>query len=143
MDKDNIFDKWSPILGKTGLTGSRADWLDQYMQHHLQTEQNDYLGDSLGVTSSFPSMLPIAMRVAAQTIGQDIVTVKPMNFNSEEEFEKMRSEVKSENRERKIDSLIKDKPFEEMKVEEHPDYISGPIGKLLYLDFQYGTSSSI
>ena len=103
---ENNFDKWSPILGKTGLTGSRADWLDQYMQHHLQTEQNGYLGDSLGVTSSFPSMLPIAMRVAAQTIGQDIVTVKPMAFNSEEEFEKMRNEVKSENRQRKIDSLI-------------------------------------
>jgi len=29
--------------------------------------------------SSFPSMFPIAMKVAAQTVGLDLVSVKPMS----------------------------------------------------------------
>jgi hypothetical protein len=82
------------------------------------------------------------MRVAARTIGQDLVSVKPMESINHEEMDRIKNEVKAENRERKIDALTENKDFEEMKVEEHPDYkIPGPTGKLFYLDFQYGTAS--
>jgi hypothetical protein len=39
---------------------------------------------------------------------------------------------------------VEDKEFEEMKVEDHPDYIKpkGPLGQLFYLDFQYGGTES-
>jgi len=97
---------------------------------------------SEGATSDFPLLLPIAMSFATRTIGQDLVSVKPMNSNSEEEFEKIKNEVKAENRERKIDSLIEDKEFQEMTVEKHPDYKPGPSGKLFYIDYHYGATSS-
>lgn len=148
-EKDKIKDKWGPIINSMGLTGSKADWMAEYANSHFDKE-NDKKIDTLlnntlasdGTTSDFPSILPMAMRLASQTVGLDLVSVKPLDsFNTDEELERMKNEVKAENRERKIDALTENKDFEEMKVEEHPDYKTGPKPKLFYLDFQYGTSS--
>jgi hypothetical protein len=144
-EKDKIKDKWDPIINSMGLTGSKADWMVEYDQFQQDKESKitENTLASEGTTSDFPSFLPIAMRVAARTIGQDIVTVQPMDIsNSREEFERMKNEVKAENRERKIDSLIEDKEFQEMSVEEHPDYKASPRAELLYLDYHYGATSS-
>ena len=129
-----------------GLTSSKADWMTEYSKTGLASKQIETLQEntlaSEDTASDFPSFLPIAMRVASQTIGQELLTVKPMESINHEEMDRIKNEVKSENRERKIDALTENKDFEEMKVEEHPDYkIQGPTGKLFYLDFQYGTSS--
>jgi len=62
-------DKWKNIIGNIGLTGSQATWMSQYAG--LQSQST--------TQSSFPSMMPIAMKVAAQTIGLDLVSVKPLS----------------------------------------------------------------
>lgn len=131
-EKDKTYDKWSSIINSMGITGSKADWMAEYANKQIETLQENTLA----------SDDTIAMRVAARTIGQDLVSVKPMESINHEEMDRIKNEVKAENRERKIDALTENKDFEEMKVEEHPDYkIPGPTGKLFYLDFQYGTAS--
>lgn len=136
LDEDELNnEKWSPIINNIGLTGSKADWMSQYI--------NNFCDNNLGagLTSSnenFPSLLPIAMKVAAHTIGTNLVSVQPMGDTSEN-IERIEKEVLSENRDRKIEAVINNKKYEEMKIEEHPDY-RGPSGKLFYLDFKYGSS---
>lgn len=53
--------------------------------------------------SEFDSFLPIAKRIFAKTISNDLVSVQPMGSNSEEELNRIKKEVQSENRDRKID----------------------------------------
>jgi len=62
-------DKWKNIIGNIGLTGSKSDWMSQYAG--LQQSQTN--------TQSNLNMFPIAMKIAAQTIGLDLVSVKPMS----------------------------------------------------------------
>jgi hypothetical protein len=62
-------DKWNRIIGNIGLTGSQAAWMSQYAG--LQSQST--------TQSSFPSMMPIAMKVVAQTWGLDLVSVKPLS----------------------------------------------------------------
>jgi hypothetical protein len=87
--------------------------------------------------SEFDSFLPIAKRIFAKTISNDLVSVQPMGSNSEEELNRIKKEVQSENRDRKIDSIVENNDFEEMKISDHPDYKKLPEGKLFYLDFKY------
>lgn len=91
------------------------------------------------------SLLPIAMKVASQTIGFDLVSVKPMisGLNSEE-LERIKNDTFVENRNAKLDSILYGSRYKEKKIEDHPDYRPGrPIGEIFYLDFKYGTESSI
>jgi len=135
--KEDTIKKWAPILESMGMTGSSTDWMSEYAEMHSKNETT--LSNT--TTEEFPTLLPIAMKVAAQTIGTDIVPVVPIGGgNSGPEMESIRQDVKIENRDRKIESIVDDKEFEEMKVEDHPDYKEsvGPRGDLFYLDFQYG-----
>lgn len=125
-----IFDRWAPILNKNIDTkwdhkSSNVFDIDKYPAYHQGTGS---FSDNM-----FPSILPMASRVAAQTIGMDLVSVVPMRLVTEE----MKNEVKAINRERKIESIVEDKEFEEMKIKDHPQY-SGPKGNLMYMDFKYG-----
>ncbi len=91
--------------------------------------------------NEFPSLLPIAIRVASQTVGSDLVSVSPLSSGlSDEELNRIKNEVIQENRDRKIDSVVNDEVFNEMKVEEHPDYKKFPGGSLMYLDYHYGAT---
>jgi hypothetical protein len=88
-----------------------------------------------GSTFSFPT----AIRIASKTISMDLVDVKPLGSNITNQ---MINEVTSINRERKIDSIVNNTPFEKMQIKDHPDYkIDSPKGNLFYLDYQYGTQS--
>ena len=139
--KEETMKKWAPILERMGMTGSKADWMSEYAEMHSKNETT--LSNT--TTDDFPTLLPIAMKVSAQTIGTDLVSVAPIGGgNSGSEMESIRQDVKIENRDRKIESIVEDKEFEEMKVEDHPDYIKpkGPLGQLFYLDFQYGGTES-
>ena len=139
--KEDTIKKWAPILESMGMTGSKADWMSEYAEMHSKNETT--LSNT--TTEDFQTLLPIAMKVSAQTIGTDLVTVAPIGGgNSGPEMESIRQDVKIENRDRKIESIVEDKEFEEMKVEDHPDYIKpkGPLGQLFYLDFQYGGTES-
>jgi len=145
-EKDKIKNKWAPILNSMGVTGSKADWMSEYANKHTESLQENTLA-SEGTTSEFPSLLPIAMRVAARTIGQDIG-----GFASKEEIDSVKNRITQENRDGKIESIINDKPFSEKKLEEDDEYkelmrkgvtpMSGPSGTLFYLDYQYGTATA-
>ena len=139
--KEETMKKWAPILERMGMTGSKADWMSEYAEMHSKNETT--LSNT--TTEDFQTLLPIAMKVSAQTIGTDLVSVAPIGGgNSGPEMESIRQDIKIENRDRKIESIVEDKEFEEMKVEDHPDYIKpkGPLGQLFYLDFQYGGTES-
>jgi hypothetical protein len=81
------------------------------------------------------------MKVTAKTIGMDLVSVQPMSSSgmSQEEVDRIEAEVKKENRDSKIESIIEGKDYKEMKPEEHPDWKPGPKGNLFYMDYTYGT----
>lgn len=138
LNKKDIMKKWSAILGPMGITGSQLDNLSQLAEN----QSNHILEENTIATEQFPNLLPIARKISAQLIGG----------MSKEERERIESEVKSKNRDGKIDALIEGKEYTEKKVEEHPDYISGtdlvpvqplsaPLGQLFYLDFKYETPS--
>jgi hypothetical protein len=122
-NKEDIMKKWSSILGPIGITGSQLVNLSQLAEN--QSNQ----------------ILPIAMKIAAQTIGQDLVSVQPTSGPggmSKEERERIEAEIKQKNRDGKIDSLIEGTEYKEDKVEEHPDYKPGG-GQLFYMDYNYST----
>ena len=93
-------DKWKGILGGMGLTGSKVDWMSQYAG--LQSQ-------STTTQSNFPSMLPIAMKVAAQTWGLDLVSVKPLPAPSGHLFyaDYQYGNTKRTTRKRKINNIFK------------------------------------
>jgi len=128
-------DKWKALLNTSGLTDSKTDWFSQYV---------DMESNSVGTQSSvsFPTVLPMTMKIATQTVGLDLVSVLPMNNNTEEEITIIKAEVEAENRNRKIDSLIEGTEYEEMKITEHPDFEQGPRGDLFYLDYVYSENST-
>jgi len=86
----------------------------------------------------FPSLLPVAKKIVAQTLAQHLVGVAPPGGVTSD----MVAEVRSINRERKIEAVIEDKPYEEMRVEDHPDYKLLPSGRIFYLDYSYGNLSA-
>lgn len=131
MTQSKIFEKWTPIL-KSIKDNKNIRW-----DHKSVFPDNLYnMPINSSSTSSFTGILPMASRIASQTIAMDLVSVVPMGTVTEE----IENEVKSINRERKIESIVDDKEFKEMKVSDHPDY-NGPKGKLMYLDFKYGGTS--
>ena len=79
------------------------------------------------------------MPIFARTISADLIPVVPL-CGTKEENDRISQEVFSENRNRKIDSVIDGKKFEEMKINEHPNY-KGPNAELFYINYVYGTSS--
>jgi hypothetical protein len=144
-NKEDVLKKWAPILDNMGVTGSKANWMSEYAEMHSKNESVLSNTTTNSKSEDFQTLLPTSMKIVAKTIGMDLVSVVPIGGgNSGDEMESIRKEVKVENRDRKIDSLIEDKEFEEMKVEDHPDYKEGqaPSGQLFYLDFKYGGTES-
>ena len=137
-NKKDIMKKWSNILGSMDMTGSQLDNLSQLAEN----QSNHILEETK--TEEFPSLFPIAMKIASKTIGQDLVSVQPMSGPggmSKEERERIESEIKQKNRDGKIDSLIEGTEYKEEKVEQHPDYKPGSGGQLLYFDYTYNSST--
>lgn len=103
IDSSKAIRKWSPVLENMGVTGDRVEWMSEYAEFHSLNE-NAYVNASnvagMGaVVAAQPSglpgqtvgnyanafgsgdvgqnLLPVAMKIAAQTIGLDLVAVKP------------------------------------------------------------------
>lgn len=135
--KEDIMKKWAPILGSMGMTGSQLDNLSQLAEN----QSNEILKENTQA-SEFPSLLPIAMQVAAKTISNDLI------FASKEEIDDVKKKVQSENRDGKIEAIIEGGEFIEKKLEDDEEYkelmkkgvtpMSGPSGTLFYLDYKYG-----
>jgi len=104
INEQEIFGKWAPIIeSTTGIQErARVEWMSKYCHYHELYENNNlaqlgavngmgstrFPGDP-GTQSGFPgqetgsgdkahTLLPLAMQVAAQTIGLDLVPVVPM-----------------------------------------------------------------
>jgi hypothetical protein len=106
IDKQKAVKKWSPVLENMGVTGDRVEWMSEYAEFHSINENayantaiagmgavlNPVIGANTpvgalttgqgfaGVAGSGDlgqNLLPVAMKIAAQTIGLDLVAVKP------------------------------------------------------------------
>ncbi len=107
IDKSKAIKKWSPVLENMGVTGERVEWMAEYAEFHSINENayvnasnvsgmggviaaqpaalaGNTLGSSwntansqLGSGDVGQNLLPVAMKIAAQTIGLDLVAVKP------------------------------------------------------------------
>lgn len=107
IDKQKALKKWTPVLENMGVKDeTRVDWMAEYAEFHSINE-NAYANQNVlgmgNVVSAQPStlvgslqgtnwsgnggtlgsgdvgqnLLPVAMKIAAQTIGLDLVAVKP------------------------------------------------------------------
>jgi len=106
IDNAKATKKWAPVLENMGVTGDRVEWMAEYAEFHSINE-NAYVnasnvagmggvvnpGISTLAGGTLPSsgyansiagsgdvgqnLLPVAMKIAAQTIGLDLVAVKP------------------------------------------------------------------
>tara|TARA_X000000368_G_scaffold249542_1_gene197064 strand:+ start:717 stop:2378 length:1662 start_codon:yes stop_codon:yes gene_type:complete len=105
IDKKKAVNKWSPVLENMGVAAERVEWMSEMAEFHSINE-NAYANANVagmgGVVSPNPSglpgqtingyadnggiqgsgdvgqnLLPVAMKIAAQTIGLDLVAVKP------------------------------------------------------------------
>lgn len=84
------------------------------------------------------NLLPIAMKIQAKTIASDLVSVTPMNGLEVGELERIRIETEQINRQAKIDSVLNDEPYKEMKITEHKDWKESNYGNnLFYIDYTY------
>ena len=109
LNEAQVFETWSPIIEeKTGINeSSKLKWMSTYAHYHSLNEgftypqaslfntpgmgnvtpastvaggaSNFYGAGSQGSGDKFPSLLPLAIQVAARTVGFDIVSVVPMN----------------------------------------------------------------
>jgi hypothetical protein len=104
IDKQKAMKKWSPVLENMGVAGEdRLDWMSEYAEFHsinenayanasnvsgmgavVAAQPNSLAGntignyaDSTGSGDVGQNLLPVAMKIAAQTIGLDLVAVKP------------------------------------------------------------------
>ena len=107
IDKQKAVKKWSPVLENMGVTGDRVEWMSEYAEFHSINENayvnasnvsgmggviaaqpaalaGNTLASSWNTPNSFlgsgdvgQNLLPVAMKIAAQTIGLDLVAVKP------------------------------------------------------------------
>lgn len=137
---EEIMKKWAPIFESTGVTNSHWGNLSQLAQN----QQDFKVEENIQPTQDTQVIFPLVKKIVAQTIGHGLVDVHPLGSgNSSAELERIRNEVKVENRDRLIESISEDKEFEEMKIENHPDYVKpvGPKGQLFYMDFKYNTST--
>ena len=73
--QEEIMKKWAPILGSMGMTGSQLDNLSQLAEN----QSNQILEEN--TSGDFPTLLPLAMKVAAKTIATDLI------FASKEEID--------------------------------------------------------
>lgn len=139
--KEDIMKKWAPILSSMGMTGSQLDNLSQL----IENQSNEIIRENTQ-TSEFPSLLPLAMKVASKTISNDLI------FASQEEIDEVRKKVQSENRDGKIEAIVEGGEFVEKKLEDDEEYkqlmkkgvtpLSAPSGLLFYLDYQYSTEQN-
>ena len=104
IDKQKAMKKWSPVLENMGVAGEdRLDWMSEYAEFHsinenayanasnvsgmgavIAAQPNSLAGntignyaDAVGSGDVGQNLLPVAMKIAAQTIGLDLVAVKP------------------------------------------------------------------
>ena len=103
IDKQKAVKKWTPVLENMGVSAERVEWMSEMAEYHSINENayvnasnvagmgavtaaqpNSLAGNTLAAFSGSigsgdvgQNLLPVAMKIAAQTIGLDLVAVKP------------------------------------------------------------------
>jgi hypothetical protein len=106
IDKSKAVKKWAPVLENMGVSDERVEWMSEMAEYHSINENayvnaanvagmgnvlNPVVGSLAGNPGNYTNaygnvagsgdvgqnLLPVAMKIAAQTIGLDLVAVKP------------------------------------------------------------------
>ena len=107
IDNEKAMKKWSPVLENMGVSGDKVEWMSEMAEFHtinenayanasnvtgmgavIAAQPSTLAGSTIGNAWSGNSgaagsgdvgqnLLPVAMKIAAQTIGLDLVAVKP------------------------------------------------------------------
>ena len=107
IDNQKAMKKWTPVLENMGVSAERLEWMSEYAEFHsinenayvnasnvagmgnivapqpglfpgnTTTAQQGAYGPLTGSGDVGQNLLPVAMKIAAQTIGLDLVAVKP------------------------------------------------------------------
>jgi len=144
-DKENTMKKCSPIFDNLNMGSDKTNWLKSYTQNQLDTPLicNDLSGGTFA-SNDFPSLLPLSMKIAAQTISQNLVTVQPMDLGlSKEEQDELERKQKTLIRQKKLRSIDfdDDKTNEEIELEktikEFEKKQKYGFGSIMYMDYIY------
>ena len=135
IDKAKTQEKWKPILDALNISDDKKDWLSEYAELH--SNQQDLTIASLGATGNTwndtSNLLPVSMKVAAQTIGLDLVAVKPMGYGPR----KSKKQQQKEDRINKLRKLEGKDPDVVLPNDEE-----GPIITIINMDFVYGNGNN-
>ena len=156
MGTQSVIDKWSSVFDSLSVDESKKDWLSKYAEAHSINEsgitgpiaiEDQVTGTGSLSDISFPIM-PIVKRVAAQTIGLDLVSVKPMAGPlNQDDIDKIEQELKRQNRDLKIDSILNGTEYKEKKGLDKGERETllgretSPMANLLYADYKYGINT--
>ena len=139
-EKDKTISKWGKVLEGIKDDEKRA-WMDNYIDAHDlsgRTFEAYQVVDS-GETCedfNFP-LLPISKRIAAQTIGLDLVSVVPLA--APQGYESDENRIKRENYNKRLSLHNKLNKIKEGEYKPKPKK-SPPFG-LNYMDFKYGSKA--
>ena len=166
IDREKALKNWKPILDSLNVDDeNKRLWMSEYaeMQKYIEEEKRNFNfplqpGDDFVPTHEpddpFDSsdlsqnLLPVAMKIAAQTIGMDLVTVIPMSspslggvpeLNEEKYLNERRKKILEDVFDDNSDDLndnIKETDFKNLD-DIKKDFMEGG-GGLLYFDFKYG-----
>lgn len=130
---------------------TKKDWIDNYTHQH-QLNQNFNLGLPLTNQQLQQPLLPIAKRVFAQTIGLNLVPVKPIGYpnsfknttvKNKHQLRKEKLKAVFENPlKRKIKGAIKSIFKKIFSIFKKKKTNSTPEGIIFYMDFKYGNTSN-
>lgn len=145
QNKNKILNKWKPIIESLDLSEDKKNWLEEYAELHHNAEYNfDFPINNLDLSSGdtknlyFPTtpIVPLAQKIAAQTIGLDLVTVHPIGTKpGKSEKQKLR-----ESRLNKLRSLKGEEP--NVVLPNDITVYDSPTPALFYLDFVYTSSGN-
>lgn len=123
--------------------------LNRKIQEIIEAQSNHLINQSSPTQSQFDNLVfPMIRKVFPQMVAHNVVPVSPLGGGLPgEEVRRIDTELKQENREGKIESIVEGKEYVEKTRQDHPDWIEpdGPKAGLLYLDYSYnsGTNSTI
>jgi hypothetical protein len=151
VDKKKIVEKWKPILDNidNNMDSEKQSWLSQYAEMHQLNEQTVQLMDNQmqqltnsGDTGGFPSLLPLAMRVAAKTIAGGEYVESEERISRRSRVQKLKRILDSET----FSSTVSEEEYKEIMTEKKDVWedglvsvqpLSAPTGKLFHMDFKY------
>lgn len=137
-NKEETLKKWSTLIDNLPISNDKTNWLKSYTENQFDMSliSNDYSSGKT-LTEKFPSLLPLSIQVASQTIGLDLVSVQPMSapsyMLSDEEIKQKKLLEKTIYRKKKLKSL--GEKIDITKESEELEKINKHSG--LFLDFKY------